>query len=157
MKCLRLIACAVAMLTALAISGCAKTPPPVTEAEGIIYLNGEPLPHAQIQFVPDLKHFGVDYNSSGVSDDQGKFRLVCAKKAQPGAVVATHWVLVTDSPAPDDLRGMDAVTQAKLAEWEASLVNRPIPRSYASVGTTPLKVEVTKGQKTYELKLTRTP
>src|SRR5215472_14241829 len=101
MKCLRSLTCAVSVLTALAISGCAKSPPPVTEAEGIVYLNGEPLPHAQIQFVPDLKHFGSDYNSSGVSDAQGRFQLKCAKKGQPGAVIATHWVVVTDGPAPD--------------------------------------------------------
>ena len=56
---------------------------------------------------------------------------------------------------PAELRGMDAESQRKQAEFLAKLTNRPIPASYGSVSTTPLKVEVTNGQKTYELKLTR--
>jgi hypothetical protein len=140
--------------------GCAKTPPPVTEAEGVVLLDGLPLPHARIEFVPDLAHFGASLNSTATTDDAGKYRLICNHKSQPGAVVAKHWVIVAEIATPIDRGGRDNPdpdTQRKQAELEARLTNRPIPPEYANVGTTPLKVDVTKGQKMYELNLTRTP
>ncbi|HZZ78171.1 MAG TPA: hypothetical protein VFE62_06615 [Gemmataceae bacterium] len=144
-----------ALCLATGLVGCAPTPPAVVEAEGVVLLNGEPLPNAQIQFVPDLKHFGAKYNSQAISDAQGRFQLKCSNKGEAGAAVANHWVVVTDAPMPKELRGVDGAAQEKAAEWLESQTNRPIPTEYGSVGTTPLKVEVTKDKKSYELKLVR--
>jgi hypothetical protein len=53
------------------------------------------------------------------------------------------------------MRGMDGASQARLAAYMNSLINRPIPEEYGSVVKTPLIIDVTKDQKTYDLKLTR--
>lgn len=136
-------------------AGCAKVPPPVTVVEGVVLLNDQPLPMAQVEFVPDLKDFGAELNSTAVTDEKGRFSLTCNLKSQPGAVVAKHWVLVTDPAIPENLRGQDAKTQAKLAEYQRKLTNRPIPPQYATVGKTPINVEVTANQKEYMIKLSR--
>jgi hypothetical protein len=140
---------------ALALCGCGKTPPAVTEAEGVVLLNGKPLPNAQVEFVPMLADFGAEMNSVGVTDEQGRFRLTCNDKRQPGAVVGKHRVLVTDPPMPRELRGQSEKAQKAQTEYQAKLKNRPIPEEYGNVGQTPLQIEVTPEQKSYTLTLTR--
>jgi len=138
----------------LASSGCKKSPPPVVEVTGRVTLNDKPLPNARVEFVPELKDFGAEVNSFGVTDEKGEFTLTCSWKNQAGAVVATHRVLVMDV-TPDDARGMDGASQARAARYYASLVNRPIPIEYSNFTKTPLRVKVEKGTTTYEVKLKR--
>ena len=140
---------------ALSLSGCKQVPPPVTEAEGTVLLDGKPLPQAQVEFVPELRNFGAEMNSIAVTDDQGHFQLTCTYKQQPGAVVGKHRVLVTDPPTPPEYRSQDERTQAKFAQYLAKLKNRPIPEVYGTLAKTPLVLDVKPGQKTYDLQLTR--
>src|SRR5207253_3575408 len=132
--------------------GCTKTPPPVTEVEGIVLLNDKALPNAHVEFIPDLPNFGAELNSTGATDEKGNFKLTCNWKGQPGAVVATHWVIVADQAVPENLRHQDAETQRKLQQFLSKQVNRPIPEEYASVGKTPIRIEVSADQKTYVIK-----
>jgi hypothetical protein len=140
---------------ALTLSGCKKVPPPVTEAEGTVLLDGKPLPQAQVEFVPDLRDFGAEMNSTAVTDDAGHFHLTCGFNEQPGAVVAKHRVIVMEPPTPGEFRGQDEATQTRLAQYIAKLKNRPIPEKYGTLSKTPLVVEVKAGQSTYDLQLTR--
>lgn len=144
-----------AVALALAISGCARTPPPVTEVEGRLLLDGKPLAGARVEFVPMLDHFGAELNSSGVTDAEGHFRLTCLRQGQPGAVVARHRVVVTEAPAAAAFRGQDARAQERYAAYLRGLKNRPIPDVYGGVGRTPLEVEVKAEQREYVLRLTR--
>src|SRR5206468_6769755 len=82
----------------LALSGCAKGPPPVTEVSGVVLLEGQPLPQAKVEFIPELSNFGAEMNSTAITDDQGRFTLTCAYKQQSGAVVGKHHVLVSERP-----------------------------------------------------------
>src|SRR5438876_709313 len=82
----------------LAVSGCAKGPPPVTEVSGVVLLDGKPLPQARVEFVPDLSSFGAEMNSSAITDDDGRFTLELTYKSQPGAVVGKHHVVVAERP-----------------------------------------------------------
>jgi hypothetical protein len=142
-------------LALAAFVGCTHTPPPVTEVEGVVLLNEIPLPKAHVEFVPDLQHFGAEMNSIGATDEKGKFQLTCHFKSQPGAVVGKHRVVVTEVPVTAEMRGMDQTSQRKLNSYLASLTNRPIPERYGSAGKTPVIIEVTKEQKSYQIKLTR--
>jgi hypothetical protein len=142
---------------ALSVPGCARTPPPVTEVEGVVLLDGKPLPQALVEFVPQLAHFGAEMNSSGLTDDRGRFTLTCAYKSQAGAVVGKHHVLVSEAPTPAEFRRPDEQTQARLAQHLAKLKNRPIPPAYGTLGRTPLRIEVKADQKSYELRLKRNP
>ena len=141
------------MVVSLA-AGCGTSPPSVTEAEGVVLLNGAPLPNAQVEFSPELKNLGAEFNSGAVTDDLGRFQLACAN-GQTGAAIASHRVVVTDPPAPAKYRGQSAEAQDGLRKFLAGLKNRPIPEQYGTVGRTPLRVEVKAGQKEYKIELTR--
>ena len=118
-------------------------------------MDGAPLACARVEFVPDLKQFGAEYGSTAVTDENGRFVLVCTLGKRPGAVVATHRVLVTEH-TPDEFRETTPATQAKLAEYRTKLKNRPIPDAYASLARSPLTV-VVKEAGTQNLQLTRDP
>ena len=152
---LRRIGGCLALLAVLAAFGCGKSPPPIVEVEGTVLLNGQPLPNAQVEFVPELKDFGAEMNSTATTDDKGHFKLTCNLNQQTGACVGSHRVLISEPPTPGDLRGQDAATQAKLAQFQARLKNRPIPPQYSSVSKTPLRFEVKPDQKTYQIDLQR--
>ncbi|WP_254512640.1 DUF4198 domain-containing protein [Anatilimnocola floriformis] len=136
-------------------AGCAKVPPQITPVEGVVLLNGSPLPNAYVQFIPQLDEFGAEYNSTATTDEAGKFTLTCGMKSQPGAAVCEHRVLVMEAPAPREFRSMEADAQTKYAIYLRTLRNRPIPAKYDSALQTPLKVKVVKEQLNYELVLTR--
>jgi len=138
-----------------AVAGCASKPPAIVAVDGTATLDGAPLPFAQVEFIPELKNFGAEYNSSAVTDENGHFVLVCALGQQSGAAVATHKVLVSEY-TPDDMRGMSGQAQAKLADYQAKQKNRPIPAEYGVLAKTPLTVQV-KSAGTYDLKLSRNP
>ena len=143
-----------ASLTVLVfVPGCAKSPPPVVEVSGVVLLDGQPLPKAKVEFVPQLKHFGAQYNSVGITDDQGRFTLMCGIQ-QPGAVVGKHIVLVDDH-IPADFRRADGDTQTRQAQYLAGLKNRPIPEAYKSISTSTVTIEVTAEKKEYEVTLMR--
>jgi hypothetical protein len=138
----------------LTLTGCGKKPPELTDVEGIVYLNDQPLPFAQVEFMPELSNFGAEYNSMAVTDAKGVFKLHC-NIGQPGAAIATHRVVVIEGPPPAELRGMDGASQTKLAQYMNSLTNRPIPEIYANYSQTPLRVEVKPEQKTYQIRMSR--
>ena len=142
------------VIAVLAGAGCSKAPPPVVDVTGVVLLNGQPLPKAKVEFIPQLKGFGADQNSSDVTDDQGRFTLKYKFGTQPGAVVGLHHVLVTEFNPPE-FHSASAEAQTKLAEYLKTLKNRPIPEDYGNVAKTPLKVEVKPDQKEYKLEMYR--
>jgi hypothetical protein len=148
--------CALAFLSTLVAAGCGGGGrPPVTEVEGIVLLNGTPLPSAQVEFLPELSKFGAEMNSSAITDDKGRFKLTCSYNQLPGAVIGKHRVTVSEAPAPQEFRGMDGASQEGYAKYVTGLRNRPIPPEYGTVGRTPLVIEVTPDKKDYEVKLIR--
>ena len=99
----------------LLASGCSSGKPPMNnDVQGVVKLNGTPLPGVIVQFVPD----GVSglLSASAITDSQGHFEL--STNDQPGAVIGQHKVLIiagrgnasraNDPQAPQ----MDATNQA---------------------------------------------
>ena len=148
-------AATLAMFACLALAGCARRPPPATEVEGTVYLDNQPLPNARVEFIPELEGFGAELYSHAVTDDRGRYKLAFTYTEQPGAVVATHRVVVSDPPPPREARGVDGQSQEKLTQFLGALKNRPIPENYGSAVKTPLLVEVSAEKKTYDLHLSR--
>lgn len=139
----------------LTAAGCKKGPPEIVPAEGVVLLDGKPLPKAYVEFIPELEGYGAEMNSHALTDDEGKFQLQNVWKQQPGAAVGKHRVLVSEDAVPPDMRSPDARTQARLMQYYASLKNRPIPDKYGNFSTTPLRIEVKKEQQSYEVTLAR--
>jgi hypothetical protein len=143
-------------LTLVALGCGGARPPQLTEVEGVVLLDNEPLPQASVTFMPELKGFGAEYNSQAITDKDGKFVLVCRKTGDPGAVIGTHRVVVTEF-TPAQFRGITEEIQLKADEYFDTLKNRPIPEVYTSIGKTPLRIEITAEQKQYTLVLNRPP
>jgi hypothetical protein len=132
-------------------SGCGKeAPPPILPAQGVVLLNGAPLPNAQVRFVPKIG-FGSDFIATGVTDDAGHYQLTC--HGQEGACAVENTVTVTEAEIPTRLKGEDK--QVELIAYMRTLKNRPIPKDYGTLGQTPLKVTVVEGQQDYKLELKR--
>jgi hypothetical protein len=144
----------VLLLAVSTLSGCGgKTEPVFVEVEGTLLLDDKPLPLALVEFMPDVKGHGAEVNSTAVTDTNGKFKLECG--AKPGAMIASHRVVINEGPPPAGARGQDAASQAKLTEYMNALKNRPIPEVYGNFKDTSLRVEVKAEDKNIVLKMKR--
>jgi hypothetical protein len=141
------------LASALVAAGCTKSPPAIVPVEGVVTVNGKPLPNAEVQFVPMVQGVGGEYIATGTTDEKGHFTLTC--NGQDGACACENKVTVTDPLTPEKLRGQSAEAQAAVARFKASLKNRPIPEVYWSLASTPLSITVTAGRKDYDLQLNR--
>jgi hypothetical protein len=141
------------LASALVAAGCSKSPPGIVPVEGVVTINGKPLPNAEVQFVPMIQGFGGEYIATGTTDDNGRFKLTC--NGQDGACACENKVTVTDPLTPEKLRGQSAEAQAAVAKFKASLKNRPIPEVYWNLAQSPLSVKVSADRKDYELELKR--
>jgi hypothetical protein len=146
---------ALCLALALLACGCGEPPPRLTEVEGTVLLNDKPLPQALVRFVPDTSGPGASLVATGVTDEQGRFRLTCDVKNEPGASIGKNRVVITDAPAPQGTRGMSGKAQEAASKYLASLKNRPIPEVYTTAVKTPVVIEVKPEQKDYTIKLKR--
>jgi hypothetical protein len=135
------------------LSGCGKRLPPIVPVQGTVLLNDNPLPKASVTFVPQLDNFGAESNSAGITDEDGHFSLTCAYNNQPGAVVGTHVVVVTDPPMPAEMRRVQDMREQNA--YLAKLGNRPIPPQYSSPTRSPIRIEIKQGQEPVKIELTR--
>ena len=137
-------------LTILLASGCGKAPPPIVPVEGVVLLNGAPLPKAKIRFVPKIDR-ASEFMAQAVTDEQGRFVLMC--RGKPGACAIESLVTVSEDDIPARLTPESA--RAELQVYLKSLANRPIPPQYGNLAENPLEVTVAVGQKEYTIELTR--
>ena len=138
-----------------AASGCSKSVP-VAEVNGVIKMDGKPMPYIKIMFMPDSVKKTLGPISSGLSDDQGRFKLTCEDGRQ-GAVIGWHKVVVFEGPpnfnrAPRKGRRDDDEVVKKVTKPKAK--GPPVPYRYTSSGTTPLSQEVKENKNDLEILLT---
>lgn len=145
------IAFGAAAALAVALTGCAAKPPAIVPVEGVVLLDGAPLPKVNVMFFPQGEFDGAsDYIAQGVTDDQGRFRLTC--HGQDGACACENIVAVMDD-VPEGLSASSART--RYYEYMNSLKNRPVPDRFRSAATSPARVAVTAGQTEYRIDLRR--
>lgn len=91
---------ALGLLTTVLVVGCSSSGVSLSTVEGVVLLDGQPLPNAIIEFQPDDRT-GKVRPSIGETGPDGKYRLRYSKH-QHGAVVGKHKVLITTfSPSGD--------------------------------------------------------
>lgn len=127
------------------------------EVEGTVTLNGKPLPHLRVQFMPDPERGTQGPISSSTTDENGRFRMICMDQ-HPGAVVGWNRIVVNDmgvrlfrtprhgSPGDD---GKETVPKGKPA------ASRVPDRFTTSKPTNPLSVDVRPEKQELEIDLTK--
>jgi hypothetical protein len=118
------------------------------QVEGTVTLNGTPLSNVFVQFVPDIDPKFQAPTSDGFTDDKGHFKMAFATE-KSGAVVGKNYVVV--------FRGRGGADGVDDRDPQARPVSTgtPVPEVYRRADKTPLFVNVTAEQHTYELKLSR--
>jgi hypothetical protein len=128
-----------AALVILATAGCG-TSPTFVEVEGTLTANGNPLDNILVQFLPDPTKENGGPHSSGVTDQQGRFRLK-ATTGKDGAVVGWHCVVLED------------LSVDRPAQGQAHKHPPRINAQYSSAASTAAKVEVVAGKKDYDIRV----
>jgi hypothetical protein len=84
------------LLVLLALSGCwgASDLPELGDVTGVVTLDGEPLPHASVEFIPENRNPSI-----GLTDDQGRYKLTFHANAD-GALIGRHKVKISTFQAP---------------------------------------------------------
>lgn len=125
---------ATVLIATCAAAGCAR--PPRGEVEGIVTLDGVPVPEAVVYFIPDLSAGSNGPTSWGSTDARGSYSLADMRTGEQGAFVGAHRVV------------------CKMPE----LAKGPrLPGRYGHPETTPLRFEVREGKQTIDLALTARP
>jgi hypothetical protein len=87
---------------ALLVAGCGGIEtPPLGLVEGVVTLDGVPLPAAMVVYTPD----GPGRSSTAVTDTSGRYALVFLRDI-PGANVGTHTVRITTATGKRGVREM---------------------------------------------------
>jgi hypothetical protein len=145
------------MLLAVAMTGC-QSEPPFTKVAGTITKNGEPVSMVEVRFVPVDDKLGK-YIASGISDEEGKFTIAIPGREDEVCCEGPCKVTLREAPVPGDIRGQLESNEGrggggnKLMQYKKSLKNRPIPRKYERLHSTPLMFEVTAGQAQYDIEM----
>ena len=133
-------------------SGCGRDGPPAT-VEGTLRLDGKPLDHCLITFLPEPGQAADSPHSTGLTDRYGSFRLRCADQ-QEGVATGRHRVTVHDLSVSTGVRRRDHGTVD--VGMEETSAPPPVRRSrvalrYTSATDTPLRQEVKPGHQVIDL------
>ncbi len=114
------------------------------EVEGVLLMDGKPLPNVFVQFHPEPKK-DVDHapSSEATTDEQGRFHLYLPQKQRTGAAIGNHRICLVDLNVKDG---------------QTSGSSRVPPRfslDYSRSDATDLRWEVKSGSQNIELKVTR--
>jgi hypothetical protein len=105
------------------------------EVTGVVKLDGEPMPDALVEFLPDPDRGTSGPRSFGLTDAQGRFRLTCEGE-RDGAVVGFHRVLVQDVRTFPPQRNRQAVGPPPV------MPRSRVSSRYENASATPLRQEV---------------
>jgi hypothetical protein len=89
-------------------SGCSRGPE-LVEVEGTLKLRGKPLANVMVSFIPDTEQGTAAPCSTGMTDGQGRYSLMCdqpdkpGRPYKPGAVLGKHRIIVLFPESFDEL------------------------------------------------------
>jgi hypothetical protein len=136
-------AAALAVLVLVLASGCGKKLKTV-EVEGTLKLDNKPLEGVFVEFYPVVESGkpGLPM-STGKTGDGGLYRLTC-EDGRAGAILGQHRVVIRKEI-------LIRTEGGGLQE-----IPNEVPEPYRTALSTPQRVEVTEGRKTYDIDLTST-
>lgn len=146
------------LLLAFAMTGC-DAEPEFSKVTGTVTKNGKPLNRVQVRFVPTDETLG-EFIGAGITDDDGNFTIAISGREEDVCCAGECKVTLREAGVPAEIRGQleqgggrGAGNMNALQVYEASLKNRPIPKSYERLHSTPLKTNVTPGEYVYPIEL----
>ena len=156
----RLCVCVVALGL---LAGCGG--PNFVPVEGIVTLDGSPLPFKSLFFAPDSA--GLGKGAGGFTDRNGKYYLIAVvhgttmeyRGVEPGryrVTVSEPMIPITDAdfgPLEREIQGAEAAPAIVISD-RTPRPQQPIPAIYTSAATTPLVVEVPETGGALNLELT---
>lgn len=145
------------MSLALLLTGCGKGDPDLTPVSGVVTKNGEPVNRAQVRFVPIDGELS-EFIGAGITDDDGKFTIKIAGREGDLCCTGQCKVTIREAGIPAEIRGRlegsgGGQGGGALQQYKKSLKNRPIPKDYERLHSTPLLLEVTTEQQEYNIEL----
>jgi hypothetical protein len=138
----------IAVLAALTLCGCKKSAPPIVPVTGIVMLDGQPLPKAEVRFYPQEEGLPSNYIGMAVTDDNGRYTLMT--NGQSGGCAGVNKITIAEGPPPDNAR-----VQGAFEAYKQTLKNRPIPDRFGRLSAETLTITVAAGQSEYPIDLTR--
>ena len=147
---------ALLLLLAVAVSGC-KSEPEFAKVSGTVTKNGKPVNSVEVRFVP-VDEALTRYNGFGISDEEGNYTIAIPGRKDKVCCVGKCKVTVREAPMPNELRGKmensdSRTVMGELKKFKASLKNRPIPKNYQRLHSTPLKPDVSVGEFVFPIEL----
>jgi hypothetical protein len=136
---------ALAALLSITALGCGP-PYKLVPVTGVVKLNGKPTADLVVVFLPDPEKGTHGPRSSGQTDAQGQYHLICDDHQRAGAVAGWHRVLLTDARA--------TLPPAEARKDNAVFPPSRIAKRYGLVESSPLRKEVQAGQQTVDLDVT---
>ena len=127
----------------------------VEYVEGVVTLDGEPIPKASVTFVPITETEGAEA-AGGYTNEQGVYKLTSGNgDAEKGALAGEYRVMVSKIDAKDLTEGREyGASTGYNVTWSQTQL---LPTIYQDRNNTPLKVTVKKGKNKIPLELTKNP
>ena len=148
----RKLTCFVFMLFIVAIAGCGPRGIRVEYVEGVVTLDGAPVPEATVTFLPATETPPMEM-ATGMSDANGVYKLSSVTgKATAGAVAGEYRVMVTkvsDNASEGEYGAIRSVNAVKYTHH--------LPAIYRDPQKTPITVTVNKGKNTIPLEMKKDP
>ncbi len=149
---LRSMTCFFSILFIVATIGCGSRGLRVEYVEGIVTLDGEPVPEATVTFLPTKETPPMEM-ATGMTDANGAYKLSSVTgQATAGAVAGEYKVLVTKVTTDGNEVEYGAIRSVNAVKY-----THHVPAVYRDSQKTPLTVTVIKGKNNIPLKLTKNP
>ena len=127
---------------AIVIAGCGDGRPPLVSVRGVVKLDGKPVAHAEVMFVP--RPGGRP--SSAVTNADGEFELESFREGD-GALIGTHDVAIAKAERTGTTEAQDADPLAPMSLDTTTSARRTqlkwlLPKKYSDVKTSGLTATV---------------
>lgn len=130
------------------IVGCGETVPEIVPLSVSVKTPyGKPINAVQVRFVPTSESLDGNFVGVGVTDSEGICEIALPGKTESSITLGEHKVLVLEPGASEEAveAYMNGDPSLSLKE-KKNRKNRPLPKKYERLFSTPLKYDITPNQ-----------
>jgi len=137
------------------IAGCGETVPDIVPLTvSVTKPGGKPVNAARVRFVPLLESLDGNFIATGVTDDDGVCEIALPGNEKSSITVGVHKVQVLEAGDSEEAKAAYMSGDPSLSLQEKrNRKNRPLPRRYERLSSTPLKYTITSDQSRIDIVL----